>query len=396
MTERERQIMDLLRQDPMLPQGELARRLGITRSSVGVHLANLTKKGCILGKGYVLADGRGEYVVGIGAANVDLMGRSRAPLVMEDSNPGCIGMSVGGVTHNICENAARMGATVKLITAVGDDIYGEKIRRECQAAGMDTSGFLVLEGETSSTYLSLHDASGEMAVAMSDMRVLQKLSVEFLRRRQGVIQGAGAIVVDGGLPEEILEYVTSCYGERIPVFADPVSTTYARKFKGRLGGIHTLKPNRMEAEVLAEMEIRDGSSLEEAAKRLLDQGLSRVVVSLGKDGCYYRDQEGLALMVQGKPVEQVVNPTGAGDAFMGGLVYAYLQGMPPEEALVFATAAARLALSHPDTINPEISHRKVRERAEADGLICQTAPGASRPDKSGKKRQRSDRKEKQQ
>ena len=55
MTDREQQIMELLRQDPMLPQGEIARRLGITRSSVGVHLANLSKKGDILGKGYVLA-----------------------------------------------------------------------------------------------------------------------------------------------------------------------------------------------------------------------------------------------------------------------------------------------------------------------------------------------------
>ena len=56
MTEREQQIMDLLRQDPMLPQGEIAKRLGITRSSVGVHLTNLSKKGLILGTGYVLAE----------------------------------------------------------------------------------------------------------------------------------------------------------------------------------------------------------------------------------------------------------------------------------------------------------------------------------------------------
>ena len=55
MTERERQIIALLRKNPMLPQAEIARRLGITRSSVGVHLANLSKKGHILGKGYVLA-----------------------------------------------------------------------------------------------------------------------------------------------------------------------------------------------------------------------------------------------------------------------------------------------------------------------------------------------------
>ena len=212
MTERERQIMDLLRQDPMLSQGELARALGITRSSVGVHLTNLSKKGHILGKGYVLRDQEEPYIAGVGAANIDLMGRSRAPIVMEDSNPGFIGMSVGGVTHNICENAARMGAPVKLITSVGDDVYGEKIRRECQAAGIDTAHFMVAEGESSSTYLSLHDDSGEMVVAMSDMRVLQKLSVDFLKGKNGILRGAGAIVADCGLPEEVLDYLAAAYG----------------------------------------------------------------------------------------------------------------------------------------------------------------------------------------
>ena len=64
MTERERQIIELLRENPMLPQAEIAQRLGITRSSVGVHLANLSKKGYILGKGYVLAEAGERYVVG--------------------------------------------------------------------------------------------------------------------------------------------------------------------------------------------------------------------------------------------------------------------------------------------------------------------------------------------
>lgn len=140
MTDREQQIMELLRQDPMLPQGEIARRLGITRSSVGVHLANLSKKGYILGKGYVLAEQTERYVVGIGAANVDLMGRSREPLVMEDSNPGFISMSVGGVTHNICENAARMGRGGQ----VGHGHRGRCLRRK-DPAGMRGRGYRHLQ-----------------------------------------------------------------------------------------------------------------------------------------------------------------------------------------------------------------------------------------------------------
>ena len=54
MTQRERQILRLIEEDPMISQEMLAEKLGITRSSVAVHISNLTKKGCIAGRGYVL------------------------------------------------------------------------------------------------------------------------------------------------------------------------------------------------------------------------------------------------------------------------------------------------------------------------------------------------------
>lgn len=371
MTERERQIIELLRENPMLPQAEIAQRLGITRSSVGVHLANLSKKGYILGKGYVLAETGERYVVGIGAANIDLMGRSREKLVMEDSNPGYISMSVGGVTHNICENAARMGAPAKLITVIGDDIYGQKIRQECEIAGIDTSGFMVAEGQTSSTYLSLHDADGEMALALSDMRVLQLLSIEFLKSRHRLLAGASVIVMDAGLPEEILKYVAATYGETVPVFVDPVSTSYARKLIGGLAGCHTFKPNRIETEIIAGMKVDSPAALRTACEKLIKQGLTRIMVSMGKDGCFYLDRTGRAMRVKGEPVRQVVNATGAGDAFVGGLVYAQLQGLSPEETMLFSTAAARMAIAHQNTINPNISAQNVWDTVQRDRLVVE-------------------------
>ena len=86
MTEREQEIFHIIQQNPAISQNELADRLGIARSSVAVHIANLQKKGYILGKGYIVNNS--FYVVGVGAANVDIHGRSKAPIVMRDSNPG--------------------------------------------------------------------------------------------------------------------------------------------------------------------------------------------------------------------------------------------------------------------------------------------------------------------
>ena len=311
-----------------------------------------------------------RYILGIGAANIDMMGRSSLPLVMEDSNPGVIGLSVGGVTHNVCANAARLGLDVKLITALGSDVHAGEIRRDCLEMGIDPSHSMVVEGHGSSVYLSLHNDMGEMALAVSDMRVLQHLTVDFLKEKEAVLAGAGAIMMDTGLPESILTYVTETYGDRIPVFVDPVSCTYARKLSGSLRGYHTIKPNRFELEELSGMSLSDG--LEKACGALIQRGVGRVVVSLGREGSFSLDRSGAAVRVRGEPLDSIANATGAGDAFMGGLLYASVHGLDPQESLLFASGVARLALQHPHTINPNVSVQAAWDEAEKGRLRVET------------------------
>ena len=74
------------------------------------------------------------YVVGIGAANLDVHGRSINSIRLRDSNPGRLNMSAGGVTRNILENMSRLGMDVQLISAVGTDAFGERIMESCAAA----------------------------------------------------------------------------------------------------------------------------------------------------------------------------------------------------------------------------------------------------------------------
>ena len=102
MTQRERQILQWIEQDPMISQEALAEKAGITRSSVAVHISNLMKKGYIAGKGYVLRSG--TYAAVVGGVNMDIGGQSYAPLIAGDSNPGRVQMSLGGVGRNIAHN----------------------------------------------------------------------------------------------------------------------------------------------------------------------------------------------------------------------------------------------------------------------------------------------------
>ena len=122
VTDREHEILKLVKQNPMISQQELAAHLGIARSSVAVHISNLMKKGEIRGKGYVI--GGEQYVVVIGGLTRDVGGKPFSKLIMEDSNPGIVNTTMGGVGRNIAHNMSLMGIETKMLTAVGDDDVG--------------------------------------------------------------------------------------------------------------------------------------------------------------------------------------------------------------------------------------------------------------------------------
>ena len=203
MTQREQQILEWIRQDPMISQEDLAQRAGITRSSVGVHISNLMKKGCILGKGYLLPDS--GYVAVAGAVNVDIGGRSAGPLVGRDSNPGTVTVSMGGVGRNIAHNLRLLGVRVSLLTALGEDPHAGQVADSCERLGIDLSRALHVSGGTTSTYLFLSDETGDMALAVSDMGIYEALTPAYFARHLGFLNGAALVVADANLPQEALD-----------------------------------------------------------------------------------------------------------------------------------------------------------------------------------------------
>lgn len=301
-------------------------------------------------------EGNHPYVVGVGGANMDIHGRPKKAIVMHDSNPGHMNSSAGGVTRNVCENLARLGADVCLISAVGDDVYGEMIQRECRNAGIDLSQLCIAKDCASSTYLSILDAQGDMLVALSDMSVLQKhLTPDYLSEREALLQNAQIVTCDPCLPEDTLVRLLEICQGHTPVYVDPVSTAYARVVAPYIGKFHTAKPNVLELSILAGREITDETSLEAAGAAVLDKGLERLLVSLGKDGCLYMDRSGKVLRRKLRPVEQMVNATGAGDSFMAAVIYSTLQGFDAEQTLHYALCAGIAAISHEKTIHPAMS-----------------------------------------
>lgn len=359
MTQRERQILRWIEEDPMISQQALAEKAGITRSSVAVHISNLMKKGHIAGKGYIVRTA--PYAVVVGGVNMDIGGRSLAPLVPRDSNPGQVRMSLGGVGRNIAHNLCLLGVDVRLLTAFGDDLSAQKLAASCGELGIDISQSLQVPGGATSTYLFISGPEGDMELALSDMDIYRHVTPAFLAARSSLLSSAQLIVTDTNIPAASLAWLAeNC---KAPLFADPVSTTKAERLWPILGRLHTLKPNRMEAELLSGVAITDEASLRRCADTLLDTGLRRVFISLGGDGVFAADHTGCCHVpcLPGK----MVNTTGCGDAFMAAIAWAYLEGTDLAGTARLGLAASALAMESEETINPAMSSQAVRARLSA-------------------------------
>ena len=300
-------------------------------------------------------------VVGVGAANVDVHGQSRKAIVMRDSNPSYMASSVGGVTRNILENLARQGVSVALLSAAGDDLYGEKIIRDSTRSGIDMTRIRIKRGAVSSTYIAILDERGDMLLGMSDMRIIEDLPHAYLDENAQLLRAADAIVCDACLPLSLLDHLVSSAAGSTPVLIDPVSTAYARQMEPIAGKFAAIKPNEMELSILSGLPTQTEAQIERACEELLNRGTKRIAVSRGEKGCYYADAEGKRLFRALRPVSQMVNATGAGDAFMAGFTHALVDGMAVEEMLDYALASGIAAIQSMTTINPLMSDALVRE-----------------------------------
>lgn len=358
MTQRERQILKWIEENPLISQQELADKAGIARSSVAVHISNLMKQGHIAGKGYIVRTA--PYVVVVGGVNLDIGGRPHGELVAADSNPGQVRMSLGGVGRNIAHNMALMGLDVRMLTAFGDDMNAQRIAASCGELGIDISQCLTVPGGATSTYLFITDGHGDMALAVSDMEIYEHVTPAFLAGRARLLQNAQLLVVDTNIPAQSIAWLAE--NIRLPIFADPVSTAKAEKLRPVLGKLHTLKPNRMEAESLSGVKITDRASARRAAEKLLETGLERVFISLGEEGVFAADHQ-RDVWFPCCPA-QMHSATGAGDAFAAALGWAFLEGKDLADSARAANAAAAIAVEGEKTINPALSADAVQQRMQ--------------------------------
>ncbi len=201
LTEREKEILALLKKEPLLSQVELSERLGISRSSLAVHISNLMKKGVILGKGYVFNQ----------EASIVIFGESCMRININEYPQNKIDMHLGGFAVETARALTELGAAGKIVTVLGKDVLGDHIIDELQGSQIDVSGISRYYGSRSSREVCINGApSFREGIAWAEY---EKAADAW----EWVIFNSDWLLIDSRLPEEIFTRMVANNGERMPL-----------------------------------------------------------------------------------------------------------------------------------------------------------------------------------
>jgi len=261
-------------------------------------------------------------VVCFGALNVDRLYRvGRIAGADEESFVTGLQEFPGGSAANTAVGLARLGVKTGYIGKVSDDLDGRLLLEDLRREGVDTAGVVVSRGGRSGVAMGFVDEGGNRALYV-DPGVNDTL--DFHEIRPGYASSARFLHLTsfvGPRPLEAQRRLVEGLPEGVRVSLDP-GEIYARR------GLAPLRPliERSYAVFPSEGEVRllTGKGYVEGSRVLVELGVRVVAVKLGGRGCYVTDG-GEGRLVEPFRVE-VVDTTGAGDAFCAGFLYGLLKG----------------------------------------------------------------------
>ena len=247
--------------------------------------------------------------------------------------------ALGGKGANQAVACARLGAQVHMIGRVGDDVFGEQLRRAVAEAGVDVRCVETVEGPSGLAMITV-DAEGQNAITVVG-GANQQMTPAALQPYRSRIEEAALVLTQLEVPMETVSLLaTITTAAKVPLMLDPApAQTMSQEL---LEQVTWLTPNQSEARALLG-GTRFGR-LEQVAEHLLAKGCRNVVLKLGAAGAYIAGADMEAGCIDSYPVD-AVDSTAAGDSFNGAFAVALVEGLSPTEAARFACAAAALSVT---------------------------------------------------
>ena len=275
----------------------------------------------------------------IGAANIDIITKSKAGIIHGDSNPAEVKLTAGGVARNIAAMLARHGEQVDLITAIGNDPLGVLLRESCAEIGINTENWIVKSNTSTGVYLAALENDGEIYAAFNAMTAPESIKTAEITKHKGSILDADLLILDLNLTEKILALALELREGR-PVMVDTVSVTKVPRIENFLEKIDVLKLNRLEAERLTGFTLDIKERVKQAGYNLVSRGVKRVFITLGMAGVCAVDSN-TAIFVPAIPIA-VKDVTGAGDAFSAGVALSFDKDLRTQAQSGISLAAEHL------------------------------------------------------
>jgi len=281
-------------------------------------------------------------VLVVGSINMDLIVRcSRAPRAGETVHGIAFSTAGGGKGANQAVACSRLGAETHMVGRVGEDAFGEQLRRELAAAGVEVTGVAVEQGVATGVALIVLEEGGEnriVVVAGANGRV-GEAEVEQAR---AMMERVDTVLMPLEVPLAVVKAVAEGARERgVRCVLDAGAATPEAVEMRLPAVVEVISPNELEAETLTGIKVRGVEEARAAAQRLRGMGAREVVIKLGAQGCYWLGANGEAHV----PAFSItpVDSTAAGDAFTACLAVGLAEGRPMVEAMRRANAAGALA-----------------------------------------------------
>lgn len=267
----------------------------------------------------------------------------------------------GGKGSNQSVAAARAGGDVAFVSKLGDDDFADMAIATWTEAGVVPQVKRNPDSYTGAAYIFIEEATGNNAIIISP-GAAATISVVDIEAQADLIRSAKVFVTQLEQPIEAAERALTLAKEGgAATVLNPAPAAELSDDLLKLCDFVT--PNESETEALTGLPVVTVEDAIKAAEALMARGVGQAIITLGEQGALYHDGTS-PLHVPAIRAGDVVETTGAGDAFNGGFAVALAEGKSPADAVRFGNATASISVTRPGTAP------SMPARAEINALLA--------------------------
>ena len=283
-------------------------------------------------------------IVVVGSINMDLVARAeRIPLPGETVHGSVLQMHPGGKGANQAVAVAQLGHPVRMISCLGSDTFGEKLRAQLVQSGVDTSRVRTCEGPSGVAVIAVAP-HGENAIVVTP-GANARLSPADIDENKDALGEASVVLAQLEIPFETVQHLGKlCSRLNVPLILDPAP---ARALTAELlEQVSWLTPNETEITqcIPGAEDVSYSQDAFEIVEALAKRVMRGVVLKMGSRGAYVATKDGARQQIDAFRVT-AIDTTGAGDAFNGAFAVGLISGKSPLESAQFAVAASAVSVT---------------------------------------------------